>query len=71
MNKETFDAFREFAVDGERNRADQLDNLNAEEAGLFNFLKARIKDNRLEQEKISQAYVDVALINAVITDKGN
>jgi hypothetical protein len=71
MDKETFDTFQEFAVDGERNKADQLNNLNAEETGLYNFLKTRMKNNRLEQEKISQSYVDIVLLNAIMIDKGN
>ena len=61
MDKATFDAFQEFAVDGERNKADRLTNLNTDEAKLYALLKESLKNNRLEQEKISQAYAEMVL----------
>jgi hypothetical protein len=57
MDRLTFDRFQEFAVKGERNNADKLHFLNEEEANLYNLLKSR-QNNRLEQEKISQDYVE-------------
>jgi len=60
MDKQTFDTFREFAVTGERNKAERLDLLNKEEAGLYALLKS-IEKNRLEQEKIPQDYVNAVL----------
>jgi len=62
MDSQTFHTFREFAVKGERNKAERLDLLNKEEAGLFVFLKSQ-ENNRLEQEKIPQDYVNSALLN--------
>jgi hypothetical protein len=60
MDKETFDHFQEYTVNGERNKAENLTLLNKEEAELYTFLKSSDK-NRLEQEKITQEYVDVIL----------
>jgi hypothetical protein len=57
MDRLTFDRFQEFAVKGERNNANKLHFLNEEEANLYNLLKSR-QNNRLEQEKISQDYVE-------------
>jgi hypothetical protein len=57
MDRLTFDKFQGFAVTGERNNADKLQLLNEEEANLYAFLKSR-QNNRLEQEKISQDYVE-------------
>jgi len=60
MDKETFDHFQEYTVNGERNKAERLILLTKDEAELYAFLKSRDK-NRLEQEKITQEYVDVVL----------
>jgi hypothetical protein len=57
MDRLTFDRFQEYAVKGERNKADVLPLLNEEEAGLYKLLKSQ-QNNRLEQEKISQDYVE-------------
>ena len=62
MDSRTFDSFREFAVKGERNKAETLHLLNKEEAALYIQLKS-IDKNRLEQEKIPQEYVDNILLN--------
>jgi len=62
MDKQTFETFREFAVNGERNKAERLDLLNKEEAGLYALLKS-IDKNRLEQEKIPQEYVNAVFLN--------
>jgi hypothetical protein len=62
MDKQTFETFREFAVNGERNKAERLDRLNKEEAGLYALLKS-IDKNRLEQEKIPQEYVNAVFLN--------
>jgi len=57
MDYKTFEHFSEFAVIGARNKSEQLSLLNEEERKLFEQLKL-IDKNRLEQEKISQGYVE-------------
>lgn len=57
MDYKTFELFSEFAVAGARNKSEQLSLLNDEERQLFEQLKLMDK-NRLEQEKISQGYVE-------------
>ncbi len=59
MDNKTFDRFREFSSIGERNKPDKLSLLNEDEAALYQTLKS-IQNNRLEQEKIPQEYVEVA-----------
>ena len=58
MDRRTFDLFHAYAVDGSRNNSVSLNLLTKDENELFQFLKALDKNNRLEQEKIPQAYVD-------------
>jgi hypothetical protein len=65
MDKETFNAFHEFAVNGKRNKAEELGYLSNEEAGLYSYIKGMDAKNRLEQEKIPQYYVDVELNSAI------
>lgn len=60
MDKSTFETFQDFAVNGERNKAIQLQLLNEEESALYTLLKEKER-NRLEQEKIPQWYVDAEL----------
>lgn len=62
MDYKTFEHFSEFAVAGARNKSEQLLLLNDEERKLFEQLKLTDK-NRLEQEKIHQAYVEEYLKN--------
>ncbi len=57
MDYKTFEHFSEFSVAGTRNNSEQLSLLNEEERKLFEQLKL-IDKNRLEQEKISQGYVE-------------
>lgn len=57
MDCKTFEYFSEFAVTGSRNKSERLSLLNNEEHNLFEKLK-QIDNNRLEQEKISQRYVE-------------
>lgn len=57
MDENTFAHFAAFAVAGARNKSEQLFSLNDEEQRLFEELKSMDK-NRLEQEKISQDYVE-------------
>jgi hypothetical protein len=57
MDYKTFDHFSEFAVAGARNKSEKLSLLNDEERKLFKQLKL-VDKNRLEQEKISQVYVE-------------
>ena len=58
MDRRTFDRFQDFVVAGEKNKASSLNLLNVEEAGLYELLKSRHNNNRLEQEKILQDYVE-------------
>jgi hypothetical protein len=58
MDRQTFDQFHQFTVIGERNNINKLDLLNEDEANLYKILKSRQNNNRLEQEKISQNYVE-------------
>jgi Uncharacterized protein conserved in bacteria len=57
MDYKTFEYFTEFTVVGTHNKSEHLLSLNDEEHNLFDHLKS-IDKNRLEQEKISQTYVD-------------
>jgi len=57
MDSETLNRFAEFVVIGAHNKSEHLSLLNEEESNVFNQLKSMDK-NRLEQEKISQDYVD-------------
>ncbi|MBB5437711.1 hypothetical protein HDC92_001385 [Pedobacter sp. AK017] len=58
MDRQTFDAFQDFCVEGERNRSENLHFLDREEAELYAYLKTLSGRNRLEQEKILQVYVN-------------
>lgn len=64
MDFKTFEHFSEFAVTGTRNKSEQLSLLNDEEQRLFEKLKLSDK-NRLEQEKVSQGYVEEYLRTAL------
>ena len=56
MDKKTYETFSAFAVKGENSHSKIEDlNLSEEELILFKFL--REKTLRLEQEKISQAFI--------------
>ena len=61
MDHLTFNTFKDYAVKGERNKAEKLHHLNKDETELYNFLKSLEETNRLEQEKIPQSYVDAEL----------
>lgn len=61
MDRETFDAFSVYAVNGSRNKTEQLSLLTDIENKLFQYLKTLETNNRLEQEKIPQAYVEDCL----------
>lgn len=61
MDKETFDAFHTYAVNGSRNKSENLSLLTDNENKLFQYLKTLDTKNRLEQEKIPQVYVDDCL----------
>jgi len=57
MDISTFESFREFIVEGERNNTEMLAMLKAEEHSMYDQLRAAAADcNRLEQEKIPQEY---------------
>lgn len=66
MDRHTFDLFHAYAVNGSRNKSESLSLLTKDENELFQFLKALDKNNRLEQEKIPQIYVDNYLKNCMI-----
>ncbi len=61
MDRQTFEAFQQFSVNGQRNKSENLYLLDENEANLYRFLKSQESKNRLEQEKISQAYVNEIL----------
>jgi len=56
MDRPAFDAFAEFAVAAPPGNIDQLDRLTPEEQAVFQWLKDQ-PANRLEQERITQAYL--------------
>lgn len=58
MDLVTYQTFQEFAVLGARNKATQLSNLTVAEAELYALLQASVGQNRLEQERIGQGYVE-------------
>ena len=58
MDKQTFEQFRDFAVDGPRSKSENLSFLDEAEAVLYKQLKMLGVKNRLEQEKISQYYIE-------------
>jgi len=63
MDKGTFEAFQEFVVRGPHNPSENLSSLTREEADLYQYLKSLDSGNRLEQEKISQAYAEQTLFS--------
>jgi hypothetical protein len=67
MDRDTFERFRAFAVTGSRNAATHLSLLTPEESEMYGYLKSLDAANRLEQEKIPQAYADQQLRLAVST----
>lgn len=58
MDREVFEIFRQYRVEGTRNKAENLLLLTEREAEMYRELKAMEGKNRLEQEKIPQGYVD-------------
>jgi hypothetical protein len=56
MDRETFEAFRDYQVIGAETSVASLPHLTAEEHALFSQLARLEAHNRLEQEKISHAY---------------
>jgi hypothetical protein len=61
MDTKTFETFREFSVSVSEVNLENLQELTSEEANLYNYLVLHSK--RLEQERISQDYVDLILRN--------
>lgn len=61
MDIKTFETFKEYLVEGEPSKAVNFYLLNEEESKLYLSLKETENKNRLEQEKISQSYVDSIL----------
>lgn len=68
MDSQTYETFKEFTVNGQRNRSENLYLLNDEESRLYHFLKSLETCNRLEQEKISQQYAEEKLLSAMRRD---
>ena len=58
MDRVTYDHFKEYTGQGKFNPAEQLSHLTEAEANLYAFIKGQQKQNRLEQEKIPQFYID-------------
>jgi len=58
MDRDTFDLLGDFVIEGKCNQAETLSLLTAEEAELYAILRGRRPLNRLEQEKIPQAYAE-------------
>lgn len=67
MDRETFEKFQQFSVAGSRSRAALLPLLTDEEAALYWYLKSLETGNRLEQEKITQKWVDEYFTNINLT----
>lgn len=61
MDRATFETFRHLAGVGARSLSSVLDKLTEGELELFFYLKTQ-EHNRLEQEKIPQAFVDMELL---------
>jgi hypothetical protein len=61
MDTKTFETFQEFSVSLPTSNSENLQHLTFEEATLYNYLV--IHHKRLEQERISQDYVDRILRN--------
>lgn len=61
MDRQTFDSFQPYVVNGARNKSENLHLLNQDETALYQYLKSLESKNRLEQEKIPQSYVDSIL----------
>lgn len=58
MDIETYNVFSQYAVKGQRENVKDIEkNLNDKELELFRYLKAHSDKNRLEQERITQAYI--------------
>ncbi|MCW3464389.1 Wadjet anti-phage system protein JetD domain-containing protein [Chitinophaga nivalis] len=58
MDRITFDLYNEYAVEGFRNKSERLGSLTEEENEMYQHLKTLHKNNRLEQEKLPQVYID-------------
>lgn len=58
MDRQTFDLFGQFAVDGPHSKLEDLSFLKEEEGLLYKHLKTLDVKNRLEQEKIPQYHVE-------------
>ena len=65
MDKETFITFNIYAVNGSRNKSENLTSLTDKESKLFQYLKTLEINNRLEQEKIPQVYADDCLNKSI------
>lgn len=66
MDSDTFGKFKEFCGNGEKSRAVTLSNLNNDENIIYQELKDKTDNNRLEQEKIPQYYVDEKITKCFI-----
>ncbi len=58
MDIETYNEFSKYAVKGQKENMKAVEaNLNTKELELLRYLKAHSEKNRLEQERITQAYI--------------
>lgn len=67
MDRETFQACRDYCVTGPESFVTHLPNLTGEENDLFNHLLTLRERNRLEQEKISHGYAIDKIRNALVS----
>lgn len=66
MDSDTFGKFKQFCGNGEKSSVVTLSNLNNDENILYQELKDKTENNRLEQEKIPQYYVDEKITKCFI-----
>ncbi|TFF40670.1 Wadjet anti-phage system protein JetD domain-containing protein [Mucilaginibacter psychrotolerans] len=66
MDRLTYDTFEPYAAQGERNTSERLSLLSTAEAELYAFIKLQPDKNRLEQEKITQYYIDQELRKIIL-----
>lgn len=63
MDRQTFDKYNIYAVNGARSKSENLYLLTKEENELYQYLKSLNGKNRLEQEKLPQVYIEKCLMN--------
>jgi len=66
MDATTYRDHQHLAAVGSRNRVDRLDALTPGEAELYRELRSNPSRNRLEQERIPQAYAEAVLKATIV-----